>query len=266
MIGQLASAINNLPIWRRRVRVWSYEVMPPNGDRFLNLCLHRFRLMGDLQKRIYERLLVPGMNVVDVGANQGLYTLLFSRLVGPAGHVYSLEPDATLFAALEENCRHNRAANVSCYNYALGASAETKTLFHSRVNSGDNRLAASGKPDWFYKVVVQVRRADDVLARARVDFIKIDVQGWEFEVLKGMTELWRRNLDISLYFEFWPFGLRRAGCDPVELLQYVQSAGFRIYDAASDVFQPISEPWNFTDKFRGYQATNVLAIRGARII
>jgi FkbM family methyltransferase len=266
MIGQLASAINNLRIWRRRVGVWGYYVMPPNGDRFLNLCLHRFGLMGALQKRIYEKLLAPGMKVVDVGANQGLYTLLFSRLVGPAGHVYAFEPDASLFATLEDNCRHNQAANVTCYNYALGAGAETRELFHSRVNSGDNRLAASEKPGWFYKVVVQVTRADEPLAGKRVDFIKIDVQGWEFEVLKGMPELWKQNPDISLYFEFWPFGLRRAGCDPAELLRYLQSSGFRLYDAASDVFQPISEPGAFTDKFRGYQATNILAIHGTRTI
>jgi hypothetical protein len=94
-----------------------------------------------------------------------------------------------------------------------------------------------------------------------VDFIKIDVQGWEFEVLKGMAQIWRANPALSVYFEFWPFGLRRAGCDPAELLRFVQEAGFQLHDATPEGLRPVEEAEKFCQQFQGYQATNVLAVR-----
>ena len=260
-LAQLASDCNDLLLWRRRIRVWGYEMTACNGDRLLNLWMHRFGLMGSAQKRTYERLLRPGFTVVDVGANQGLYSLLFSRLVGPDGFVHSFEPDPTLFRALQTNCERNRTRNITCYNYALGTKAETRTLYHSRVNSGDNRLAISDRPDWFYEASVTTAPLDSLLGGSLVDFIKIDVQGWEFEVLRGMTEVWKNNPEISVYFEFWPFGLRRAGCDPVELLQYVRQHGFSLYDMEGPAARPLADFGTFCSAITGYKSTNILAVR-----
>jgi FkbM family methyltransferase len=223
--------------------------------------MHRFGLMGRAQNKIYKKLLRPGFTVVDVGANQGLYSLLFSTLTGPEGRVFCFEPDAALFAALETNCRRNHATNVTYYNYALGAKAETSTLYHSRLNSGDNRLATSDRPDWFYEVSIKTSTLDSFLGDTRVEFIKIDVQGWEFEVMKGMTEVWKNSPGVSLYFEFWPFGLRRAGCDPVHLLDHVQQHGFTLYDMAGSNPRPLVDLNAFCAEFHGYKATNILATR-----
>jgi FkbM family methyltransferase len=259
-LALLASHCNNLPIWKRRLKVWGYDVAACNGDRLLNLCMHRFGLMGAADKKIYEKLLRPGSTVVEIGANQGLYSLLFSGLVGPQGRVFAFEPDQTLFLALQENCQRNRATNVCCYNYAIGAKNEARTLYHSRVNSGDNRLVASDRPDWFYEVGVQTRTLDSLLADTHVDFIKIDVQGWELEVLEGMTEIFRKNQEaIDIYFEFWPFGLRRAGRDPVELLDYFRRRGFSLSDMTSQYPRAIEDFRSFCSGVRGY--TNILAVR-----
>jgi len=232
-----------------------------NGDRLLNLCLHRFGLMGAAQKKTYEGLLRPGLTVVDIGANQGLYSLLFSSLVGPKGRVFSFEPDVNLFGALEENCQRNRAKNIQYYNYAIGATKGMRTLYRSRVNSGDNRLAPSDRSKWFYGVDIQIETLDSVLGSTHVDFIKIDVQGWEFEVVKGMTKVWDNNPALSIYFEFWPFGLRRAACEPLRLLEYFREHGFALCEIAGSNARPIVDFEAFCSAFRGYQATNLMAMR-----
>ena len=67
---------------------------------------------------------------------------------------------------------------------------------------------------------VDVARLDQVLAGKRVDFLKLDVQGWELEVLRGMTGLFAPNPALRLFVEYWPNGLRRAGNEPAELLAF----------------------------------------------
>lgn len=262
-LGRVLSAVNSWALWRRRLKVFGFTVTASRGDRLLNLFLHRFRLMGTTELRTLEKFVKPGMTVVDAGANQGLYTLVLSRLAGPSGRVFSFEPDPDLFRTLSLNCDQNHAGNVERHNCALGAEAGEMNLFRSRVNAGDNRLAKSDHEDWFEPVSVKVSTLDSILQSASVDFIKIDVQGWEFEVLKGMANLWANNPDLCIYFEFWPFGLRRAGCEPLELLQYMENNSFRLYEPRSDDSIPVSDPCEFCGRFQGFQSTNLFAVRGA---
>ena len=65
-------------------------------------------------------------------------------------------------------------------------------MFRSPFNSGDNRLAEAGHGDWS-EVPIKVAALDDILGSTPVDFIKIDVQGWELEVFKGMAATLARN-------------------------------------------------------------------------
>ena len=256
-LAQLAYRVNDLSIWKQGIHVWGYDMRACNGDRFLNLCLHRFGLMGSAPRQTFETILRPGFTAVDVGANQGLYSLLFASLVGPQGRVFSFEPDAALFAALRENCQRNRAENISSFNCAIGARAETRTLYRSRVNSGDNRLAASDWSDWFYEIDIRTETLDSVLGNAHVDFIKIDVQGWEFEVVKGMAEVWNLNPALSIYFEFWPFGLRRAACEPLQLLDYFRQHGFTLCGIVGSDARPIDNFESFCSALQGYKSTNM---------
>src|SRR5580698_569946 len=100
---------NLLSIWRREMKVWGYRVTPPSLDRLTCLVLHRLGLMGKGEKAAFGRWIRPGMTVVDVGANQGLYALLFSGLVGPSGSVVAFELEPDMFASLKLNCQANSA-------------------------------------------------------------------------------------------------------------------------------------------------------------
>ncbi len=256
---------NASPLWRCRPSVWGHPLVVPTADRLLYAVLHRFGLMGGAERRFFQAHVHPGMRVLDVGANVGLYTLLFSRLVGPTGRAEAFEPDAALFAALAASCRLNGADNVRAHPTALGARAGAGVLQKAWFNSGDNRVRAgensngagpSGAP------AVAIARADDALGEGEpVDFVKMDVQGFELQVLRGMTQVLDRNPTVQLHVEFWPAGLRAAGDRPAELPEFLLARGFQVQAERAGVWGPVLDWPAFADTLRGNHFSNLWAHR-----
>jgi FkbM family methyltransferase len=207
------------------MNVWGHRIHSPTADRALAAFLLGAGLMGRTERRLLERCVTGGQRVVDVGANQGVFTLLLSQLVGPAGHVWALEPEPGLFSALDDNCRRNAAANVTTLQVAAGAVRSRGHLTLSRLNRGDNRLtAATGSRT----VPVDIAPIDELLPSEVIDFVKIDVQGHELNVMTGMQALVDRNPAIKILFEYWPTGLLAAECEPGELLDWFVQRGFHL--------------------------------------
>ena len=102
------------------------------------------------------------------------------------------------------------------------------------LNSGDNRLCAD--PAEAGAIPVDVVTLDDALAGERVDFVKLDVQGWELEALRGATRILAENPAVQLFVEFWPYGLRRAGSTPLDLITFLQKVGFSLSTAEGQPF------------------------------
>ena len=139
------------------------------------------------------RFLKPGMTVLDIGAHQGLYSLLASRRVGPTGRVFSFEPSPRERRALRLNLAMNFPRNVAVQALALGSEETTADLYVVQGGqTGCNSLRppevlSSTKP-----VPVRVTTLDQWTAQnriAHVDFIKLDVEGAELEVLRGAAAL-----------------------------------------------------------------------------
>lgn len=135
---------------------------------------------------LFQRLVQPGMVVLDVGAHVGQYTLLASRLVGDRGFVCAFEPDPLNFRELIRNVK--RRSNVICRREALGdVSARASLFVGGGLNSGGSSLRATNQ--WGgAEVPVIIRRLDDcpdLQNVLRVDLIKADVEGAEFLVLQG---------------------------------------------------------------------------------
>ena len=261
--------INLHPLWRsRRTQVWGGLLRAPTFDRWLALQLHRAGLMGTPGRRFLETHIKPGMTVVDIGANQGLYTLLFARLAGEQGAVLAFEPDDLLFAALEENLTFNHVGNAQTFHLALGSVRGTMTLFRSLLNSGDNRLtskAANGGPR--EAVPVRIERLDEVLVNRRIDFIKMDVQGWEMEVFRGMQGVLDAAIStqMAIYFEYWPQGLRDAGSEPLEPLTFLTSQGFALYSSEeSEAPATMLDPHELARSIPAHRHVNLYALRRGR--
>jgi FkbM family methyltransferase len=259
-IEYLASSFNGLGLWRTEQPVWGKRMRAKTFDRSLYLWMHRRGYMGKAERGIMARLIKPGMTVVDVGANVGLYTLFMAGLVGPGGRVFAFEPDPDLAALLRDNCAANGASNVEAHPAALGSTAARLTLHRLTLNSGENHLGSQGRTPFRRPVEVEVAAFDSLLPGVRPDFVKVDVQGWELNVLRGM-EATLRGSGARVYLEFWPDGLRRAGSEPEELYAFVLSLGFQFY--ACDDWRPLSEAafLDMAAKVRGMNYANLLASR-----
>jgi FkbM family methyltransferase len=228
---ELLAKFNRAAVWQREVRVWDQPLFAPTADRLLYTALHRAGWMGRLERGFFPTVIRPGMTVVDVGANIGLYALFFAQLVGDAGGVYAFEPDPVLFGALSRARELAGRENLRAFPMALGDWPGKQSLRRSSFNSGDNRLQPPSAAGLSHASdpEIAVVRGDDLLAGAPpVDFIKIDVQGWELHALRGLSRTIERSPGIQIYLEFWPDGLRAAGCEPAELLDFLAGHGLAV--------------------------------------
>jgi len=223
----LLHKLNEHWIWKRKVRVFGRIFRAPTLDRLASLWMHKLGALGHEEVLILRSLLRKGMTVIDAGANQGIYTLLLARLVSPAS-VFVFEPEPVLYQQLVWNVRENKVGNIVCHNMAVSNSTGRLTLQRGGMNLGDNRVMAEASPG-SGRFEVNAASLDDLFEGKKVDFLKADIQGWEAQAFNGARRLLERNQDIIVMFEFWPYGLQKAGTPPEKLLTFFHDLGFKLW-------------------------------------
>jgi FkbM family methyltransferase len=168
----------------------------------------------------------PGAVVLDAGANVGWMAVHAGEAAGPEGTVLACEPEPRNFGVLALNARRCRWRNVVPLRTALGSREGTATLWIAPDDGGDHRTVpgAEGRR----AIEVPVTTVDALLARRRteVHLVKLDVQGAEADVLRGMASTLRSASLGTVLLEWWPDGLRAAGEDPLEPVRRLSEAGF----------------------------------------
>ena len=260
-INWAAKGFNHLPLWKGECRVWAQRMVSPSFDRWLYLRLHRVRLMGRGEREFLAQTIRPGTRVLDVGSNIGLYSIHMARLVGATGRVTSFEPDPELFAVFQRNCALNEISNLKAHSLALGSAPARLELHRMLINSGDNHLGETSSGFFREAITTEVVALDDFLPGFEVDFIKIDVQGWELEALRGMRRILEANRDVQIYFEFMPDGYRRAGSDYAQLEDFFRSLQFRIINPADGQELTREGMAALARSLPGVRYTNLLARR-----
>ncbi|MBV9092839.1 MAG: FkbM family methyltransferase [Streptosporangiaceae bacterium] len=146
----------------------------------------------------------PGDCVLDIGANLGLVSLTLSALVGSAGNVHAFEPNPQMQALIEEAIGRNKLTNIKLYRCALGAQDGELRLSVPRRNAGAASFVAARRNPDSTEVLVPVRTLSSVMADQSVGHIrlvKMDVEGFEPEVLAGAIEFFSREPPDALIFE-----------------------------------------------------------------
>jgi FkbM family methyltransferase len=133
-----------------------------------------------------------GEVVFDVGANVGAFALAAARLVGPTGHVYCLEPVPGNQAVLAKNIEANALTNVTVIPRAVGDKCGELALHLGSVGTMHSGIFDFGKGDRTVPVTTLDALTEE-LGLPRVDFVKIDVEGMEAQVLRSATETLRRH-------------------------------------------------------------------------
>jgi FkbM family methyltransferase len=204
--------VRRFTIDRGRIVMWA----SPADTVGRNLYLHgAFEWATTLAIRA---LVAPGSVFVDAGAHIGTYTLLAARLAGPNGRIHAFEPDDANRALLERNVVENRASTVTVSEFALWSEDAELALVASpdAGNSGMPSLMRDGEGP-----TVRCRTLDGAIDSC--DVIKVDVEGAEVELLRGM----HRILD-----EHQPSVVIEVGDDAP--LQLLRGAGYDIFGMVTD--------------------------------
>jgi FkbM family methyltransferase len=239
----------NLPgAWR--VRTWFEEqTYKSPSNRVVCSTEHGFRIVlepfneNGVEKSIfqtgtYERgtlaiinsVLKEGERFVDVGANVGLMSLLAAKRVGPLGRVDAFEPLPEIRDLLYKSIEINNFHNIHVHEHALGSSLGTMNIFrHPEVNRGSASLAWGNTED--LKTEIAIDTLDHSLSQSSaqtVSMIKIDVEGWELEVIKGGQETFTRDPKPIACIEFSRSRPLHGG-SLEEMFQLVQAFGYSGY-------------------------------------
>lgn len=160
----------------------------------------------------------PGDVFVDVGANMGYYTVKIGSKIGPEGRVHSFEPNPETFEFLRDNVMINAFEARAClWKMAVGEDAGEAWLSFERREPGGSTLRTE-QLNLENEMCVPVVRLDDVIPQDRpVNLVKIDVEGFEPLVLKGMKGLLARSPDAAVVVELSHVLWSRFG-DPVAQL------------------------------------------------
>lgn len=170
----------------------------------------------------------PGDVVWDVGANVGLYTTRFAQAVGPTGRVLAFEPTPVCFAQLGQAV--SGRSNVQLLQLALGAQAGTfaMSLADDPLGATHSLAVAAGASS----VDVEVARGDDLIASGRApqpDVLKIDVEGFELDVLEGLTQCLAHSRCRAVFCEvhFALLDQRGQRQAPAQIVEALTRNGFR---------------------------------------
>ncbi|MBC8251296.1 MAG: FkbM family methyltransferase [Candidatus Nitrosopelagicus sp.] len=185
-----------------------------------------------LEMKIIKENVTSGDNVIDVGANIGIFTLSFSKSVSTYGKVFSFEPEPKNFEVLKKNISINNIENVILENLAVSNQKGVTKLFISENHGAHSIFNQTTHKTTGKTIDIKTIRLDDYFEKksiGKISFVKIDVEGVEYEVLKGMNDILEKNESIKLLIEFIPEQLLDFGTEPRRLLEFLKEKKFSIY-------------------------------------
>ncbi len=207
---------------------FALQLQTHGEQELISQILIRDKLWEAFETRLVIEHLNQGDVFIDVGANIGYYSVIASKLVGSQGTVFSFEPEKLNFFLLEKNIALNALNNVQLFNAGLGNQSGSIDFYISPDNRGDHR--AFDHSNNRKKISVDIVAGDEILQKQTVDFIKIDTQGYELEILQGLSNTITRNQQhLKMIIEFWPFALKENGHSAHALLEEIASYDFNIY-------------------------------------
>lgn len=225
--GQQASQTYDENMLKLEYLSFAKEVLDVQGprhliDRVTNMMLPNVRIANAINRSSRKYRVF-----IDIGAAFGQVT---AKVSARFSQCLCFEPSEGNYTQLLKTLERGNLTNVAPYRCALGSKTESRNLFCSADNPYDNRFSAAAEE----KVTphpVDVVKLDDVCARMGINeqcVIKIDVQGYELEVMRGAAGLLAKGCYIIS--EFWPWGMHLHQTDPFEYINFMKGMGYSFFD------------------------------------
>jgi FkbM family methyltransferase len=188
-----------------KIKISKYDYKaycPINKDDLINMTIREDEIIDHFRPKEKDI-------VVDIGAHIGRYTIISSKRIGPNGKVVAIEADPANFEMLNRNVNLNKLTNVTSLNYAVYSNQTKLKLYLPGKQSGftiyNTIMVNRGKHQGKF-IEVNGNTLDNLLEQNKINFaninwIKIDVEGAEFEVLKGAQNVLSKSNDIAILIE-----------------------------------------------------------------
>lgn len=185
----------------------------------------------------------PGMCVVDVGANIGLNSIYAARRVGEEGRVIAIEPDPANCLRVRENLGENMLPQIELIEAACGSSSGGSVVVHSNAEDSSRSYVSEALQDSGGREVPVVAIDDLVADReiTEIHYLKIDVEGFEEQVLLGALSVLKRHQVHVLHVELDHALLERENSSISDIVAQIGAFGLRLchWDSGAHVFRPV---------------------------
>lgn len=176
-----------------------------------------------------ERLLPDNATVFDVGANFGYYSVMLASKKNGASQCFSFEPSPTTYRMLEENIRLNNLSNVSAFQMGLSDTVGTAAI---KVGDGNSGATFLTEGDGIRTTTLDAFCAEHPEVKS-IDFIKLDIEGFEERFLRGGLKTLQRTHPVIL-IELNPVTLPRAGSSVQSVVSLIRSLGYQLFEVRRD--------------------------------
>jgi FkbM family methyltransferase len=170
---------------------------------------------------------------VDLGANEGYFSVIASSLVGSTGRVIAIEPQSRLQTTIQTNLAFNGCTNVKVFNTIVSANTGTMRLHLTRgANTGGSSLFRSTKYTLPTEEVQSFTLADffEKAGLDRCDLLKVDIEGAEYDVFMNAEDLLRsgviRNIALEIHYTI----LERRRLSGDDLHRWISECGYSFHD------------------------------------
>ncbi|MFC1864248.1 FkbM family methyltransferase [Chloroflexota bacterium] len=195
----------------------------------------------EVQTRLMKQLVRPGMVVADIGANIGYYVLIEATIVGETGKVYAMEPVPQNYELLCKNMRENNYDNiVETYSCAISDVCGTRKIAVTKQSNLATILTSEDEMSEYAKKALKLgtERTLDVETitldkfledKGQVDFIRMDVEGHEVEIVRGMLDTLKNSrIGTRLFIEIHPNLFDKPRAKMEEIMQNLIRSGFEM--------------------------------------
>jgi len=201
-----------------------------------------------LGENFLKQLNLEGKVVYDIGAHKGIYTLFFCKKVGLKGWVYSFEPNPKNTNLIKEHLQINGFSNVTIYSFALGdeeieVNLQIPFIDDSRASIVKEKYSMINQNEKCNYIRVKVYPIDDVIKKNNLkipDFLKIDVEGAEYDVLKGALNIIKNNKP-DIYLEIHGKGKEDWVSNARRIIEFLTRNGYKIKGILNEqILTPVS--------------------------
>lgn len=203
-----------------------------NYELYLNQWMEYALFFGikNEDKTVLYKKVKPGFVILDIGVNFGETLLNFAKLTGENGKVYGFEPMPAIYKKCLNNVSLNTFKNIVLENFALSDTNENLVVNDPlNGNSGGTYVSKLSSDNTNQITINSVTLDDYVLQNGidQIDFIKIDVEGYETNVVKGAIETIKKFRPL-LYIEVCDENLKRSGSSSKELIQLLKNLNYTV--------------------------------------